>query len=356
MLNPTMVLEPEKRYCGAVEGFDNGKYWGWAIDIQRPNPPKLDVYIDDIKISSITPRIKRYDLLANYGRIAAGFDFYLDPHKILGLSFFHGHALSIRFPDGSDLHRLEGVPAEISASRAPINDIREALGQGLRFSTKHGSMIRPFSSDTALSLNRIARFVRFMQHAENKLGLKVCVAYGTLLGAVRDKNVIPHDDDFDTFAIVEANSLAELSMKRLGEPLYQNPASASGLVYQFEGEFFDIFVAWLRPDGFLCSYHLDMKCTASEIFDFVNLELGGHLVPGPANARSILANTYGEGWSVPDPEFQWTPPESSIVIADIWLERLQLALGNLGADPYLDPTRPGPRVKWHLEDTNRVNV
>ena len=60
----------------------------------------------------------------------------------------------------------------------------------------------------------------------SQLGIKYCVAYGTLLGYVRERSLMAHDDDADLFTEVGACALVKASKKELrkyGLVLWEDP-------------------------------------------------------------------------------------------------------------------------------------
>jgi len=155
---------------------------------------------------------------------------------------------------------------------------------------------------------------------------------GSLLGAVRDGALLPHDDDLDLTVVWEVDDAIEAVVahreleRRLTEAGYTVvPHSHAHLQVTFRHDdgavdhYIDIFATFLRGDVF------------SQPFPFRNRDLGrvdllpgrpivveGVSMPGPARPEKWLAMAYGEGWRVPDPSFSFETPASTTRRFDGW--------------------------------------
>ena len=141
------------------------------------------------------------------------------------------------------------------------------------------------------------------------------VAYGSLLGLVRDGKFIAHDDDFDSGFIVEAETPEEAAV-RLHEVMDHlraagHKVTGNGYLGNFNLGFpdlpsVDMFLMYYRTKtGELCSYNLAHKCSLDMMLPLKAAKFTDAQVLIPNDAHAMLAATYGEGWATPDPYFQW---------------------------------------------------
>ncbi|WP_198668716.1 methyltransferase domain-containing protein [Homoserinimonas sp. OAct 916] len=156
------------------------------------------------------------------------------------------------------------------------------------------------------------------------LGYKVYITGGSLLGAVRTGEILPHDDDIDLAVLLPAEHPSDLSLasfrmedelEGLGYRVMRH--STAHLQVHFSGSadesayYIDIFSGFFR-DGIFCQpFHVRTPMERSSIVPTTTMSLGGEALPAPAVPGDWLAACYGPDWETPDPSFRFeTPPET----------------------------------------------
>jgi len=209
-------------------------------------------------------------------------------------------------------HRLEVLENN-------INILRGELEEPLIEITKHGTALASkLTTQPELFVSSIKTLIDDL----TILGAKPCLAYGTLLGAVRDGAFIAHDDDVDIFVELpqqnlnerEALDALESITAQLDPSKYVvNRASPSGEslnlhVYVIEtAVLIDVFPYWYNGDK--AKLHMEKmqfrEISASILRGRTMLSLYGELMPVPANAEEFLAERYGDSWATPDKFHEW---------------------------------------------------
>ncbi len=175
--------------------------------------------------------------------------------------------------------------------------------EGLHFHSAFGSMDQQaIWADIRSVMQRLAA-----------LGGEAFLNSGTLLGAVRDKSLIAHDDDVDLALRIEATSPTEAAAQwratrhklqdagLLSERQPSNPATMklkSGGTYNI-----DLFPAWVSNEGVHVYPHTAGDLREDQVFPLITCNTTG--LPIPRDAEAMLAVNYGEGWRHPDPGYQF---------------------------------------------------
>ncbi|MDZ5621225.1 class I SAM-dependent methyltransferase [Nocardioides bizhenqiangii] len=191
---------------------------------------------------------------------------------------------------------------------------------------KWGRMIVRLDSEGSQQVDELMKYVVDLLDAlQNTCGVPAYVAYGTLLGAVRNGQLIGYDNDVDLAYVASHETPVDIVREsfRIQRTLTEHGwlvrrGSGSRLNVRVPMEdgsvrHIDIFTAFWIGDTFHTAVDIGCRMSREDVLPVSYVDLCGHRVAAPANPAAILAAAYGEGWRVPDPAFQYDSPT--------WLKR-----------------------------------
>ncbi|RBY91740.1 class I SAM-dependent methyltransferase [Blastococcus sp. TBT05-19] len=240
--------------------------------------------------------------------------------------------------DAADKRPLGTAEVAFGSSDDPL-DLRDAAGRWLSVN-KWGRLAPSFdgldpAAAVALQDRLLDRLAQLQAELES-LGIEPFVCYGTLLGAVRDGDLIPHDDDADLAYLSRHENPADVVWEnlRLSRALTARGYSVirhSGGHLQItftdpdagQDHYIDIFTAF-RVEGltYLC---FQVGDEALDLREREQISLRGRSYPAPADSEALLAATYGPGWRVPDPSFTFTTPPRVRARLSTWIGEFNMA-------------------------------
>jgi len=235
------------------------------------------------------------------------------------------------FLDGTAQVTLREHDAE---GEAPVFDAPVALGSGqgqISITTKDG---RPIALDKSLrrvqtfdesrsDVEPLMRAIDEVLGALRQAGVEAFLAYGTLLGAVRNGHLIGHDSDADLGYVsqyadpVDVNRESfrmQRALTELGYRVTRYSGAAFKLdVVESDGTIrgLDVFGGFFRDGRLHLMGEIRTPFRPEWIFPLSEVELEGHRFPAPADPSRLLTATYGRSWRVPDPAFHFTTPTST---------------------------------------------
>lgn len=145
------------------------------------------------------------------------------------------------------------------------------------------------------------------------MGYEVFLNSGTLLGVVRDKALIAHDDDVDLAIVLKAKSEKKAAQEWME---LRDILEKAGLLHTVKeknpaifkltpaaGVNIDLFPAWQNNGKFFVFPHTYGTLEIEDVLPLKLCDVTGH--PIPADPEKMLVENYGAGWQIPDPHFEF---------------------------------------------------
>lgn len=194
------------------------------------------------------------------------------------------------------------------------NSLAEDYGYPKGIFTRHG--ISPLGE---IHRNKI-EYLNFMDDifkTLREMKLKPLLAYGSLLGAVRDSSFIPHDDDIDILCLLSATCIEELMIEReilitrLKERNFDIEVVPNCMNFHIKRKSedlrLDIFPSWeSEGEVYLHMEKMNIRpINYSILYPESEVILYQRKYPSPNNSAAFLRERYGESWSISDRFFEW---------------------------------------------------
>lgn len=234
---------------------------------------------------------------------------------------------------------------------------------------KWGRLAKSFESATSETQNQVLRSAaRLGQFLKTELGLDAFITGGTLLGLVRDGQLISSDDDADLAYLSAHENLTDVVLesykveRALIESGYEVVRHTSGHLQQMfgggeysDGYYVDIFTYFVTDGWFYGTFHAREEAANVSVLPTGSLEHDGVALAIPADPDQMLAAIYGAKWRTPDPAFSFVTPEAAGRRFYWWLNhfdpfREDWEDFHRGCISQAQPAQPTAMAQWLIEN------
>ncbi|MBO9718171.1 MAG: LicD family protein [Pseudoxanthomonas sp.] len=299
-----------------IDAFRPDKIAGWIFKSGDMRPVRLVIQVNGEKVGTFRADAYRSDLINM--REDGRFSFSLTPFTdSWEASLAIGAEVDLMLEDGGALV----ARTTWNGTRQPgVAGLIDASGHTLRLNK--GKFVVPLSERTAEWRQGLLSAAQRLVGVSRQGDFSICASYGTLLGAVRDGAMIPHDDDVDLMLISESDSMlgAVTEFHR-----YQDYLRSQGFLVEelSNGQIHvtleesaypvDVFLAWMdEVEGLSLTFTVRGGVPFDAVAPLGEVEIEGVRLPAPSRPEVLLEAIYGPGWNVPDPDFRWQRPESVV--------------------------------------------
>jgi hypothetical protein len=197
--------------------------------------------------------------------------------------------------------------------------VEDAQGNPLGLD-KSNRLSRLFTSRSDEHLEPLLDSIGKVLGALEEAGVRPFLAYGTLLGAVRQGDFIGHDSDADLGYVSEHDHPVDASLEsfrlqrrltRMGFEISRYSGLAfKVIVRESDGSprGLDVFGGFVREGTLYLMGEVGQPFRREWLEPRTEVTLAGRTFPAPHEPERLLEAMYGPGWRVPDPAYKFETP------------------------------------------------
>ena len=204
--------------------------------------------------------------------------------------------------------------------------------------------------------------------ALREAGVDAFPAYGTLLGAIREQDLIGHDSDVDLgyvsrhthpLDVARESFRLQRTLREQGFAVDRYSAAAFKVdVVEADGGVrgLDVFGGYFLDGHLYLLGEIGTPFREEWIFPLGTCTLAGRTLPAPARPEKLLEATYGPSWKVPDPAFHFETPRTTVRRLNGWFRGIRVHRNEWDrrysrVRDQVPPTEPSPLARLVAEET-----
>ena len=280
-------------------------------------------------------------------------------------------AVTVTLSDPANGTRWVSREASLGSGEGVI-DVRDPQGNPMGLD-KSNRLTRLFGDRDRAHLEPLLDALEVVLGALETAGVEPFVAYGTLLGAVRDQDFIGHDSDADVGYVSRFEHPADViresfALQRRLRVMGFRVQRYSGLGLKViveeadgMGRGLDVFGGFTRDGMLYLMGEVGHPFRDEWLYPRTTATLAGREFPVPAQPEHLLEAMYGAGWRVPDPAYKFETPASTQRRLNGWFRGTRFGLDERWARSRarLEPEpRRGPSgfVRWVADEEPRMST